>query len=113
MGFIRHQSNSNIKIPFSVDAAFPAFVKACGNVGKVKNQSKLTGTIVVRTPMKLFPPQNPSTVRISLIGDGAQTNISFNSESADGAIGFGSAGKAIDKIIEEVEKCLQENNNIS
>ena len=29
-----------------------------------------------------------------------------NSESADGAIGFGSAGKAIDKIIEEVEKYL-------
>ncbi|MDA7919282.1 hypothetical protein N9B36_01710 [Akkermansiaceae bacterium] len=106
MGFIRHQNNSNIQIPFGMDAAFPAFVKACGKVGKVKNQSKLTGTIVVRTPMKLFPPQNPATVRISLMGNEAQTNISFNSESADGAIGFGSAGKAIDKIIEEVEKYL-------
>ncbi|MDC0305649.1 hypothetical protein OAL16_00495 [Akkermansiaceae bacterium] len=45
-------------------------------------------------------------MRISLMGNEAQTNISFNSESADGAIGFGSAGKAIDKIIEEVEKYL-------
>ncbi|MDB4434159.1 hypothetical protein N9142_03375 [Akkermansiaceae bacterium] len=90
-----------------METSFPAFVKSCEKVGKVKNQSKLTGTIVVRTPMKLFPPQNPSTVRISLIGDGSQTNISFNSESADGAIGFGSAGKAIDRIIEEVDKYLQ------
>ena len=49
-------------------------------------------------------------MRVSLIGGGAQTNISFNSESADGAIGFGSAGKAIDKIVEEVEKYLSKTN---
>ena len=45
-------------------------------------------------------------MRISLIGVGAQTHIYFNSESADGAIGFGSTGKAIDEIIEEVVKQL-------
>ena len=76
-------------------------------MGTVKDQSKLTGTIVVKTPMKLFPPQNPATVRISVVPSGdSATTVSFQSDCLDGAVGFGSAGKAIDQIIKDVEKYL-------
>lgn len=73
----------------------------------MKEESKLAGYVVIRTGMKLFPAQNPATVRVTLKKTGdAQAGISFSSDSFDGAVGFGSAGKAIDQISKGLEKIL-------
>ena len=107
MGFLRHQGQSTVTIDKPFDEAFSAIVYAGAEVGKVKAQSKLAGYVVVRTPMKLWPPRNPVTVRVSVkkVGD-AKTEISFQSDSFDGAVGFGSAGKAIDGIIKTLDRRL-------
>jgi hypothetical protein len=107
MGFLRHQGQTAVTIDKPFDEVFAAVVSAGGKVGAVKEQSSLAGYIVVRTPMKLFPPLNPATVRISLKKAGeTQTEVSFQSDSFDGAVGFGSAGKAIDGIIKALESTL-------
>lgn len=107
MGFLRHKSGSSIEVPRGLEEVFSALVASGAEVGKVKEQSKLAGYVVIRTPMKLFPPLNPATVRISLKKqvDNA-TLVTFESDSLDGAVGFGSAGKAIDQIIKGLEKRL-------
>lgn len=108
MGFMRHQSGTSITVDRQLDEVFQAVIQAGKSVGKIKEESKIAGYVVVRTGMKLFAPENASTVRISLkkIGD-SQTEMSLSSDSFDGAIGFGSAGKAIDKIIKALEQVLQ------
>jgi len=53
MGFLRHQGQSTITIDKPFDEVFASVVRAGSDVGKVKEQSKLAGYVVVRTPMKL------------------------------------------------------------
>lgn len=107
MGFLRHQSGSSIEVPRNFKEVFSALVASGAEIGEVKEQSELTGYLVIRTSMKLFPPLNPATVRISLKKESDNTTlVSFESDSFDGVVGFGSAGKAIDQIIKELEKRL-------
>ena len=104
MGYMVHKSQSNIVIDEPIDEVFNAIVKTGHTVGKVKETSKIAKYIVIRTPMRFFPPVNAATVRVSLKKiDSNQTEISFHSDSFDGTIGFGSAGKAIDAIIMGLE----------
>lgn len=107
MGYMRHRGESAITIDKSRDDVYAALLGAGAAVGTIKEKSKLAGYVVMRTGMSLFPPRNPSTVRVSVkkTGDG-QTEVSFQSDSVDGIIGFGSAGKAIDSIIKELEVLL-------
>ncbi len=108
MGFLRHQSGSSIEVPRNLEEVFSALVVSGAAVGTIKEQSKLAGYVVIRTPMRLFPPLNPATVRISLKNKADNvTLVTFESDSFDGAVGFGSAGKAIDQIIKELEKHLR------
>lgn len=107
MGFLRHQSGSTIEIEKPFGAVFAAVIAAGNDLGKVKEESKLAGYVVIRIPMKLFPPMSPTTVRISLKKQGTETTLlSFMSDSFDGAVGFGSAGNANDLIIKAIEKHL-------
>jgi hypothetical protein len=107
MGYIRHRGESAVTIDKSRDDVYAALLSAGEAIGTIKEQSKLAGYVVIRTGMSLFPPRNPSTVRVSVKKTGdAQTEISFMSDSVDGIIGFGSAGKAIDNIIKELEVAL-------
>jgi hypothetical protein len=107
MGFLRHQSGSTIEIDKPLDAVFSAVVAAGQEVGKVKEENKIAGYLVIRTPIKWFPPRNPTTVRIALKKQGAgSTLLTFESDCFDGAVGFGSAGKANDMIIKAIERHL-------
>jgi len=97
VGSLRHQGESTVTIDKPFDDVFAAVVHTGAEVGTIREQSKLTGYVVVRTPMKLLPPQNPATVRVSVKKAGnTQTEVSFQSDSFDSVIGFGSAGKATD-----------------
>jgi hypothetical protein len=44
-------------------------------------------------------------VSVKKTGD-TQTEVSFQSDSLDGIVGFGSAGKGIDEVIKELERAL-------
>jgi len=107
MGYMRHRGESAVTIDKSLDDVCAALLRAGAAVGTIKEQSKLAGYVVIRTGMSLFPPRNPATVRVSVKKTGdAQTDISFQSDSVDGIIGFGSAGKASDNITKGLEVAL-------
>ena len=85
----------------------PALVQAGAAIGTIKEQSRLAGYVVIRTRMSLFPPKNPATVRVSVKKTGdTQTEVSFQSDSLGGIVGFGSAGKGIDEVVRELESAL-------
>jgi len=107
MGQMRHQSNSTIEVQQPVDTAFAAVVAAGQEIGKIKEQSKLAGYVVIKTPGKWWPLRNAATVRVALKRQTPNTTaISFESDCCDGEIGFGSAGQAIDMIVKALEKHL-------
>lgn len=107
MGYMRHRGEPAVTIDKSRDDIYAALLRAGVVVGTIKEESKLAGYVVIRTGMSLFPPRNASTVRVSVKKTGeAQSEVSFQADSVDGIIGFGSSGKAIDNIIKELEVAL-------
>jgi len=52
---MRQQSDSSIEVPRSLEEVFSALVASGVEVGKVREQSKLAGYVIIRTPMRLFP----------------------------------------------------------
>ena len=104
---LRHKGNSSITIDRNIEEVFPAVVMAGGQVGKIKEKSKMANYIVFRSKYKIWPPQNAATVRITLKNvSESQTEINFDSDAFDGLVGFGSAGKAIDQLIKSMESEL-------
>jgi hypothetical protein len=109
MSYLKQQNSSTISVEGTVEQVFAAVVAAGKTVGTVRERSKVAGYVVINTPMQLFPPLNPATVRVSVKkAADSQVECAFFSDSLDGAIGFGSAGKAIDAIVRGLEKTLPE-----
>lgn len=101
------QSRSNeLFVRGNYDKVFSACEQAANSIGKVKQSSKNLGTISVRTPMKMFPPQNPMNLKISVIEQDKGCTILCDSEGFDGTVGLGSAGKVIDSFHKELDKYL-------
>ena len=107
MGYMRHRGESAVTIDKPIDDVYAALVRAGTAIGTIKEQSRLAGYVVIRTRMSLFPPKNPATVRVSVKKTGdTQTEVSFQSDSLGGIVGFGSAGKGIDEVVRELESAL-------
>ena len=99
MAGARQSGQNQIFIPADVDTVFRACEKAASSVGNVKQSNPRFHSISLRTGMKMFPPQNPVNLRISVIPEGSGCNIRCDGDSFDGTVGFGSVGKAIDNFM--------------
>ena len=102
---MRDSKQIEMSIEKPLDEVFAALCRAGAVVGKIKEESKLAGYIVIRSKPKLFSLENACTVRISVkkVTD-QQTDMTFTSDAVDGVIGLGSTGKVIDRIINTLEK---------
>lgn len=92
-------NEQEIKIQKSTDEVFQAFRRAGEKAGKVTSCNPGMGSMVIR--VKAAFSRNVATIRVALaeITPG-QTKVSFNAESCDGLIGVGSAGQAIDLLVD-------------
>lgn len=106
MAGARQSNSSDIFVRGTYDKIFDACVQAGEAIGKVKQSSKNLGAITVKTPMKMFPPKNPMTLRISVVEQEGGCSISCKSEGFDGEIGLGSAGKDIDNFYKMLDKYM-------
>jgi hypothetical protein len=100
MSLFHQQSQTTITIECPIDQALFAVVDAGRSVGTIIEQNDLANYVVILTPTKLFPPRNAATVRVSAekITE-TRTKLTWDSDSLDGLIGFGSAKASIDELI--------------
>lgn len=103
----RQSNSSDIFVRGTYEKIFDACLKAGNAVGKIKQSSKNLGAITIKTPMKMFPPKNPMTLRVSVIEQEGGCGISCKCEGFDGTVGFGSAGKDIDNFYNMVDRYLE------
>lgn len=89
-------------LPLEFDDAFNLCINAGNDIGKVVSNNRGIGSIVIKCPMKFFPPLNPAKLRItfSRVEDGTKVNI--QADSMDGSVGFQSAPRWIDKYLESM-----------
>jgi hypothetical protein len=103
VGSMRHQHQQEIVLPLSIDETYKRLERVGRYVGTVQESNELAKYFVIR----LWPGgiSNPATVRVSLKSiSQSETNLSFQSDAFDGSIGFGSAGKAVDKIVRNLDR---------
>ena len=100
MAGFRQNAENEVLVQAEYDTAYKACVHAAERVGKVKQESKTLGHISVNVPMKMFPPRNPVNLKISVMSKDNGCLIKCVADCFDGAIGFGSAPKAIDSFYE-------------
>lgn len=105
MSVMRKSNEQEVTIDRPMAEVFDAFHAAGVRAGGVKQSMPGMGAMVVKTSMGLT--SNSATVRISMesVSD-IRTKVRFQSESLDGLVGFGSAGKAIDGLIREAHQIL-------
>lgn len=106
MSLYRHTRNNEVFIRADFDKVYAACEKAGNAVGNVKQSNKLLGNLVVKTPMKMFPPMNPTTLQISVMPQNEGCMVCVKSDSFDGTVGLGSAGRIIEKFYAELNNCL-------
>lgn len=105
MSLLRQNNRKEVSIERPLAEVFRAFQAAGGKVGKVKDAMIAMGSLTVKVGINGF--SNPATVRITMEPVSAgRTRVRFQSDSLDGMVGMGSAGRAIDRIMREVNFLL-------
>jgi len=105
MSLLRQNAAQELVIDRPSDEVFRAFQGAGNQLGKVKDALPPMGTMVIRASAGGL--SNPATVRISVEAiASSKTRVRFQSDSLDGAVGFGSAGKVIDAIVRRANGML-------
>lgn len=104
----RFTASGEMRIALPLPQAFRAVAAAASKAGSV-GYDESESTVIVRTPMKLWPPTNPASVTMLLqpVDDGT-TMVSLSSEVEDDGIGIGSAGRALEAVKKELQ-VLQRN----
>jgi hypothetical protein len=104
---LRHKIEQELVIERPLNEVANAFHGAGTHVGAVKDDRRSMGTMVIRTVTKFLPPQNASTLRLTFeMLEERKTKVRIQSECFDGAIGFGSAGQAVDHLIAAADAYL-------
>lgn len=112
MGFMRHKSENTIEVDRTLGQVFSALEVAGKRAGTLKKANRSMGYLVIRVGMSLIPLRNPATVRATLKSvDGDKTMVSFESDSFDGIIGLGSAGKGL--LTVSSTPCLRKSDECS
>lgn len=101
-------SNKNVHLTFNTnfDKIFETFLNVGCFIGKIKLQSKVSGHIIISCPMKISKMINPATLDISISKQNDNTTIVdiISQSNYDGLIGFSSASRWQQILLEEVEK---------
>jgi hypothetical protein len=99
MSILRKDNSQEVIIEKPKNQVYDGFYKAAQKCGKIKGGSQAMGTILVKASGGTM--SNTATVRISVSAvNENQTKVQLRAESLDGAIGFGSAGKTIDRLVD-------------
>jgi len=105
MSIMRKDNEQEVIIKRSKATVYAAFRQAAATCGRIQGGSEAMGTIVCRASGGMLT--NTSTVRISVSEvDAATTRVQIRSESLDGWVGFGSAGKAIDRLVDVADSII-------
>jgi hypothetical protein len=98
MSLLRQKNEQEIMIDQPLGLVFAAFQTAGTKAGRVTSAMPQMGTMVVKVSGGGFT--NTATVRIAMEAvSERKTRVKFQAECLDGAVGFGSAGKAIDRLM--------------
>jgi len=89
-----------------LDKTFKACLFSAEQIGKVKQSSKTLGHISISIPMSLFPPRNPTNIKVSVKPASNGCIVTCVGESVDGLVGFGSVHKSIDRFFETLTSYL-------
>lgn len=108
MGLMKDSKTLELELSTTVDKIFSTIVEVGKEIGRIKTESKSMGHIIIKCPMKLFPPINPATLDVIITKKNEDTTnlkISCNS-NYDGIIGLSSASRWQEKLIDGIEKRL-------
>lgn len=99
MSIVRKNNQQQIVIEQSFDQAIRSVHAAGLHVGKVLSIVPATGTM--RVQVTKVGGVNPTTIRVSCeTAEGARTRVRIDSESLDGFVGTGSAGRSMDAFVD-------------
>jgi len=99
MSLVRKHNQQEIVINQPFDQAFRTVHAAGLHVGNVLSMAPATGAI--RVKVTKVGGVNPTTIRVSCESAGAtSTRVRIDSESFDGIVGVGSAGRSLDAFVD-------------
>lgn len=112
MGYLRHQSNNEVTLELDYRDAYECCVQAANIIGSITQNNENLGFLTVKLPLSLLPLRNPVTLRVTVKKYDDGCLIVCNSDSFDGSIGFGSAGKAIDEFFNTLSSLVVTKINV-
>ena len=100
MSILRQNEIQEIVIDRPKALVYAAFKQAGNKMGKVTGGMESMGTLVLKG--RGDGVVNSAVIRVSMFEiDANKTRVEMKSDSLDGLVGCGSAGKAIDRLTEE------------
>lgn len=106
MGIMSSEKNIQLDFNINFDKIFDIFLNVGYSIGKIKLESKVSGHLIISCPMKLSKMVNPATLDISFSKQNDNLTIVHivAQSNYDGMIGFSSASRWQQILLEEVDK---------